>query len=204
MAKSNNDLTLGDWLRLLLGAVAILAAIAVWIVGYLFLRAWLDELLEYEWMDSWLYWAVLLWPLSFVVLACIVGFLCLLILETVRAYRASEEAARQEEERRKAMMVRIELRAFRRRNVERVRNKVVELDMALQSEFEAELARNIESARDEYQFLIKTVEAEEASLRDISDRHPNISGFLQTRSIGDSKASSVANLGRFLEQVETT
>jgi hypothetical protein len=135
------------------------------------------------------------WPYLLVLIQNIVGFVLDQVADAKHRKLQLEKAEIERLEKEK-------LKAAMRANANQVRAKIKELENMLQKGFESELLSNIEEAKRAYPRLIETVKNEEAFLVGLSKRHPNIAGFVQTRSKGDSKKSDVAKLGKFLEKLE--
>jgi hypothetical protein len=141
-------------------------------------------------------WAVtMFWPVLLVLILNIVGYL---VDQVADAKNRKLEREQAEAER----LEKAQLKAVMQSNASLIRAKIKEVEEMLLKQFEAELQSNIEEAKRAYPTLIETVKSEEAFLAQLSRRHPNIAGFVQTRSQGDSKKSDVAKLGSFLSKLE--
>ena len=196
--------------KLLLGVFVVifglLAALTIWTWGVSFFGPWIEQHLGF-WAEKFFGikadYLVTFWPITISVLVAIPPFLCWAIFQLWRFNRASKEAAAAKEKAQAdalaAAAAAAALARSMQQNAERVREKMLEVEMAYQTAFDDELASNIASARQAYPSLMETVKDEEAFLKEISFRHPNISGFVATRTVGDSKNSAVAKLGRFLD-----
>jgi hypothetical protein len=194
MAKGTKEQEESEYIGVAVGLLLLLLIYWIWSSVGDWLSSWLEGLLGYDPMGTSLAWAIWLWP---AVVLVVPPLLYWLIATLWGLYQRSGEKRRAEER----AQVADALRAFRQRNLQRVIKKTLEVEVALKRAFDAELADNIATARREYPRLMKTVENEEAFLKSLGVRHPNISGFVQTRSIGDSEKSSVAKLGEFLDQL---
>ncbi len=87
-----------------------------------------------------------------------------------------------------------------KKNALLVREEIKDAEKKLALAHDQTVAKNIEKAKKRYPKLRKTLEDEVAFLKDLSARHPNIAGFIETRSTSDLRKSPIVRLGRFLEK----